>query len=293
MGHDHHHHHHHNHGEGKNLLLAFFLNAGFAVIEFIGGYLTNSVAVTSDALHDLGDSIALFFAYLSEKISQKSADNKFTYGYRRFSVLSALINGLILLLGSSYVIYEALMRLQNPEPVNPQGMLLLGGLGILVNGFAAYKLSKGGGINQKMVMYHLLEDLMGWAAVIVVSIVLLFQPWYFLDSVLSLMISFIILKGVYKNLIKVGAIFLQRFPDDLEMDRIVGEIVEMDGVVDVHAVRGWAIDDMHYTVSFHVVVPEDCGMSQLGALKKRIKALLESENIRFSSIEFEGEEDRC
>lgn len=290
MGHDHGHHHH---SEGSNLLLAFFLNFGFSIIEFIGGYFTNSVAVTSDALHDLGDSVALLFAYFSEKLSAKSADKKFTYGYRRFSVLSALVNGVILFFGSLYVIYEALSRLQSPEPVNPQGMLALGFLGVAVNGFAAYKLSKGEGINQKMVMYHLLEDLMGWGAVILVSAVLVFQPWYFLDSVLSLVISLIILRGVYKNMVKVGSIFLQKFPDDLEMDRIVGEITSLESVKDVHAVRGWALDESRYSVSFHVVVPQGSVICELDELKDKIKQILERENVRFSSIEFEGEGKAC
>ena len=120
MGHDHNHH----GSDGKNILSAFFLNAGFSVVELIGGYLTNSVAIYSDALHDLGDSIALLFAYFAEKISRKEDDSKFTFGYRRFSVLSALVNGGILLLGSLYVIYEAVSRIADPQPVYAEGMLV-------------------------------------------------------------------------------------------------------------------------------------------------------------------------
>ncbi len=292
MGNGHHHHHHHHASEG-NLLFAFALNAGFSIIEFIGGYLTNSVAVTSDALHDLGDSIALLFAYFSERWSKKSPDAIFTYGYRRFSVLSALINGIILLLGSSYVIYEAIIRINNPEPVDPEGMLLLGFLGIVVNGLAAFKLSKGEGLNQKMVMYHLLEDLMGWGAVIVVSIVLMFYPWYALDSILSILIALIILKGVYGNFLKVGSILLQKFPDELAMDEIVERTLLIDGIKDVHAVRGWAIDDLTYTVSFHVVVASKTMIEEIDEMKLKIKASLEEKRIRYSSIEFESEKFNC
>ena len=183
MGHDHSHHHHH-HGS-KNILVAFFLNAGFAVIELIGGYLTNSVAIYSDALHDFGDSLALLFSYYAEKLSHKDADKKYTFGYRRFSILSAFINGLILLLGSLFVIYEAAQRIMAPEEVVPEGMLGLAILGIAVNSIAAYRLSKDDGVNAKMVMYHLLEDLLGWFAVLIVSIILLFKPWFILDSILS------------------------------------------------------------------------------------------------------------
>lgn len=285
MEHDHR---HHAFG-GSNLLLAFFLNAVFAVVEFIGGYLTNSVAVTSDALHDLGDSIALLFAYFAEKLGDKSADRQFTYGYRRFSVLSALINGVILFSGSLFIMYEAIARLQNPEPVKAEGMFLLALLGIAVNGFAAFRLSKGSGMNQRMVMYHLLEDLMGWGGVLLVSVVLFFRPWHFLDSILSLLIALIILRGVYKNLLKVGAIFLQKFPDDLEMDKIVREITAINGVKDVHAVRGWALDESRYSLSFHVAVPAGTVIEEIDAVKKQIKSVLGKENVRFSSIEFEAE----
>ncbi len=291
MGHDHHH--PPPSGSQKNILVAFGLNAGFAVIEFIGGYFTNSVAVYSDALHDLGDSIALLFAYLSERLSDKDADEKFTYGYRRFSVLSALINGMILLGGSSYVIYEAIIRLQSPEPVEPKGMLLLGFVGIAVNGIAAWRLSKGEGVNQKMVMFHLLEDLLGWVAVIIVSAVLFFRPWYFLDSLLSILISLIILRGVYENLKKIAGILAQRFPADLDMDTIREEIMNIGKIKDVHAVRGWAIDDLHYSLSFHVVVPQDCIVTELDQMKSKIKAILHERQVRFSSIEFEGEKNRC
>lgn len=291
--HHHHHHHHHHGGDGKNLLVAFFLNAAFAVIELVGGYLTNSVAIYSDALHDLGDSIALLFAYFSERIGGKKADKKFTYGYRRFSVLSALVNGVILFSGSLYVIYEAIGRLQSPEAVKPEGMFVLALLGLGVNGFAAYRLSKGSGMNEKMAMYHLLEDLMGWAAVLIVSIVLLFKPWYFLDSVLSLLISFIILRGVYRNLIRVGSIFLQKFPDELEMDHIIEKITSLEKVRDVHAVRGWTVDEMMYSLSFHVVVPQGSVIGDLDILKVDINKILEGHNVRFSSIEFEGEGHQC
>ncbi|MCO4794758.1 MAG: cation transporter, partial [Bacteriovoracaceae bacterium] len=128
MGHDHSH-----HTGSKNILVAFFLNATFAVIEMIGGYFTNSVAIYSDALHDLGDSIALLFSYYAEKLSHKKPDSKFTYGYRRFSVLSALLNGVILLSGSLFIIYEAINRIKHPEVVKPEGMLALAILGIVIN----------------------------------------------------------------------------------------------------------------------------------------------------------------
>lgn len=286
MGHDHSHHHHH-HGS-KNILVAFFLNAGFAVIELIGGYLTNSVAIYSDALHDFGDSLALLFSYYAEKLSHKDADQKFTFGYRRFSILSAFINGLILLLGSLFVIYEAAQRIMAPEEVVPEGMLGLAILGIVVNSTAAYRLSKDDGVNAKMVMYHLLEDLLGWVAVLIVSIILLFKPWFILDSILSILISLLILKGVYKNLIKVGLIFLQKFPDELEFEKLKSEVLDLELVKDIHAVKGWSIDDTTYYLRFHISVPRETQIGLVDELKIKIKQVLRKYNVTYSTIEFES-----
>lgn len=283
-------HHNHHHGS-KNILLAFFLNAGFAIIELIGGYYTNSVAIISDAIHDFGDSLALILSYFAEKISKKSADKNFTFGYRRFSILSALINGLILLAGSLYILYEGVQRLLNPQEVKPEGMLVLAILGVVVNGYSAYRLSRGDSLNTKMVMYHLLEDLLGWVAVLVVSIILLFKPWYQLDSILSILIAFIILRGVYRNLMKVGMIFLQKFPDDLELASIKEQILNMDLVSDIHAIKGWSIDSNTYYLRFHIQVPSSTVIEDIDGLKVKIKQLLEEYNVKYSTIEFES--DKC
>lgn len=273
--------------------MAFFLNAIFAIIELIGGYYTNSVAIISDALHDFGDSLALLFSYFAEKISKKEADDKFTFGYRRFSILSAFINGMILLGGSFFVIYEAVGRILNPEVVKPEGMLGLAILGIIVNAVAAYRLSKDDGLNTKMVMYHLLEDLLGWVAVLIVSVILIFRPWYQLDSILSILISLVILRGVYKNLLKVGMIFLQKFPDELELAKIKDKILQLDLVNDIHAIKGWSIDDETYYLRFHIRVPEETIIRDIDLLKEKIKSILMKHGVKYSTIEFEAVGYNC
>jgi len=289
MGHEH----SHSPKGSKNILVAFYLNATFSILELIGGYLTNSVAIYSDALHDFGDSLALLFSYFAEKLSLKDPDAKFTFGYRRFSILSAFINGVILLSGSLYVIYEAIGRIFSPEVVKAEGMLGLAVIGIIVNSVAAYRLSKDEGINTKMVMYHLLEDLFGWIAVFIVSIILLFKPWYMLDSILSILISLIILRGVYKNLIKVGMIFLQKFPDNLELEKIKEKILEFNLVEDIHAIKGWSIDDETYYLRFHISVPEDTVIKELDLIKIKIKTILNESKVKYSTIEFEGITNKC
>ena len=281
--------HHHHHQKGSNILVAFFLNAGFAIIELFGGYLTNSVAIFSDAIHDLGDSIALLIAYFGEKVSLRDPDLKYTYGYRRFSVLSAVISGVILFLGSIFVIKEGLERLANPEPVHAPGMIGFALLGIAINSFAAFKLSKESGINQKMVMLHLFEDILGWVAVFIVSIILLFKPWFILDSVLSLVISLVILRGVYIQFKKIGTILLQKFPDDIEIEVLINHIKEIEHVIDVHAIQGWTLDGEINTLNFHVSVPPITTMEEADKIKKEIKKYLKQKGILYSSIEFESE----
>lgn len=283
--------HNHSHQENnnqKNILLAFFLNAGFAVIEFVGGYLTNSVAIYSDALHDLGDSLALIFAYVAEKISQKKADSKYTFGYRRFSVLAALVNGLILLVGSTFIVSEAITRFQNPEPIMAEGVIGLAFLGLAVNGFAAFRMSKNSGLNSTMIMFHLLEDILGWCAVLIVSVILLFKPWYFLDSVLSVLIAGIIISGVVKSLFKVSKIFMQTFPDHIDREGLIKELSSLKNVVDVHFIQGWSIDESSFNLTLHVKVPSDLRMNDVDILRSKIEAILKNEHVLYTTIQFEG-----
>jgi len=272
----------------NSILIAFALNAGFSVVEFIGGYYTNSVAITSDALHDLGDSLALLFSYFAEKFSQKKSDEKFTHGYRRFSLLAALINGMILLSGSIYVLVDSIQRLQHPEAVYAPGMIGLALLGIVVNTVAALKLREDTGLNSKMISLHLLEDVLSWVAVLIVSIILLFRPWYILDSILSILISLIILKGVYKNLMNIGLIFLQRFPDGLVIEEIHQAISQLPNVEDVHLIKGWSIDESKFNMSLHIRVGLETSIAELDALRRQIEDYLRQKDVLEVTIQFEG-----
>ncbi|HET8753741.1 MAG TPA: cation diffusion facilitator family transporter, partial [Salinimicrobium sp.] len=211
MGHD------HNHASGKNLKLAFFLNVGFTIFEIIGGFYINSVAIISDAVHDLGDSLSLGTAWYLQKKSNQGSNAKFSFGYKRFSLLGALINSLVLIAGSVYVITEAIGRLLEPEHSDAQGMIFFAIFGIAVNGFAAYKLSGGKTMNEKVVSWHLLEDVLGWVAVLIVGIVLSFKDIHYLDPALSLFITAYILWNVLKRLKETLFIFLQGVPEDINL----------------------------------------------------------------------------
>ena len=192
MGHDHHHGHHHQH-DTKNISTAFFLNLAFTIIEIIGGLMTNSVAIMSDALHDLGDSLSLGLAWYFQKVAKKGRDKTFSYGYKRFSVLGAMINAIVLVVGSVFILQETIPRLWQPETPNVQGMFWLAILGIVVNGAAVLKLQKGTSLNEKVISLHLLEDVLGWAAVLVGSVLMYFFDLPIIDPLLSIGIAIFIL----------------------------------------------------------------------------------------------------
>ena len=187
--HEHHHHGHHHHGDVKNLGIAFILNVCFTIIEIVGGILTNSVAILSDALHDLGDSLSLGLAWYFQRLSEKGRDRNFSYGYKRFSVLGALITSVVLVIGSVIIIYSAVSRLQHPQISNGLGMLGLAVLGILVNGAAVVRLKGSSSVNSRAVMLHLMEDVLGWVAVLIGSLFIYFFDWQIIDPILSLMIA--------------------------------------------------------------------------------------------------------
>ncbi|MEZ4948541.1 MAG: cation diffusion facilitator family transporter [Saprospiraceae bacterium] len=205
MGHDQH---HHDHSTG-NLKVAFFLNIGFTILEFFGGIYVNSVAIMSDAIHDLGDSLSLGTSWYLQNKSKQEADHKFSYGYRRFSLFGALINSLVLIVGSVIIIKEAIERIISPESTDANGMLWFAIVGVLVNGYAAWKLSSGKTMNERVVSWHLLEDVLGWVAVLIVAIVLQFKDIQYLDPALSLLITLYILWNVVIRLKETLFLFLR------------------------------------------------------------------------------------
>ncbi|TYK66815.1 cation transporter [Colwellia echini] len=230
----HSHNHIHQHGKDERIGWAFFLNVTFTIIEFIGGWLTNSTAIMADAVHDLGDSLSIGFAWILSHLSDKEASDKYSYGYRRLSLFGALVNGIVLVIGSIWVLFEAIPRLSNPEMPMAEGMLGLAILGVVVNGYAVFKLKAGETLNEKVLTWHLLEDVLGWVAVLVVSIVLLFVELPILDPVLSISFTLFILFNVFKNLKSTLALFLQATPNEetqASIKQALMKLPEVNGVL--------------------------------------------------------------
>ena len=287
------HHHQHDHSAVGNIKFAFFLNLSFSIIEIIGGLLTNSMAILSDALHDLGDSISLAVSWYLENFSQKGADEDFSYGYARFSLLGALINSLVLILGSFFILSEVIPRLFNPQTVHPEGMLFLAIIGITVNGISVLKLRGGSSLNKEVVSWHLMEDLLGWTAVFIVSIILIFKNIPVLDPLLSLLINIYILYNVISKLKKVLSIFLQGVPGEVDLKKLQQKIVEQSQALAVHHTHVWTLEGEKNFLSTHVIIPDEFSKKEIIALKSQVKNLMAAEKINHVTIEIEYENENC
>jgi len=272
-------------GSEKRIGVAFLLNLSFTIIEIIGAFLTNSMAILSDAIHDAGDTLSLGFSYFFEMKSKKGPDKEYTYGYERFSLLGALISSFILFGASIFIFTEAIPRLFNPEPVNALGMILLSILGIFFNGLAVLRLKGGSSHHEKIVSWHLLEDLLGWGAILITSIILFFVEWYFLDTLLSILITIYIVIHVGRNLRRVIQILLQKAPEQVDVQKITRDIAKIEGVRRAYHIHIWSLEGSKTMLTMHVVLDNTLQISDIMKIKNDVKAYLKEASIEHSTIE--------
>jgi cobalt-zinc-cadmium efflux system protein len=281
-----HHSHNHNHSS-ENLRIAFIINFAFTIIEIIGGLYTNSIAILSDAVHDLGDTISLGMSAFLERVSKKAPDDKYTFGYQRFSLLGAVISSMVLFGGTIFILTETIPRLLNPQIVDAKGMLLFSILGIVFNGFAYFKTHGGSSLNEKTISLHLLEDLFGWVAILIGSVVLLFVDWYMIDSLMSISISIFILYHVYRNMKEILAIFLQKTPAHINVKQIKKELETLQGVDSAHHLHIWSLSDMELMMSVNILVRKDAKIEEIYDIKQSIRKHLEQYHLHHVTIEIE------
>jgi cobalt-zinc-cadmium efflux system protein len=293
MAHNHSHQHNHAHQSTSNIKVAFFLNLSFTILELIGGVWINSVAILSDALHDLGDSLSLGLAWYFEKVAKRKRDSSFTFGYKRFSLLGAVINSVVLLVGSFIILSEAIPRIWNPEPVNAPGMIGFAILGIIVNGAAVLRLKSGESINERVVRLHLLEDVLGWVAVLIGGIILYFYDWPIIDPLLSIAITIFVLYNVVRNLRQSMKIMLQGTPSQINPDQIKVKLEELPNILSVHDLHIWTMDGTYNVMSLHAVVPQDATSEQNEATKQAIRKSMASMDINHVTIELEAPGEKC
>ena len=291
-GHHHSHHSHHHHATG-NIKVAFFLNVGFTIIELIGGILTNSVAIISDAVHDLGDSLSLGLAWYFQKKKKKKGDANYSFGYQRFSILGAIINSMVLIIGGILVLEEAIPRLWEPQQPHAMGMIYLAILGILVNGAAVLRLKKGHSINERVVSLHLLEDVFGWCAVLIGAIVMQFVDFPTLDPLLSILITVWVLRNVYVNLKSSFKILLQAVPADKDISEIKSQIKHLPEVEQVHDIHLWSLDGETDIFTVHLKVCNIEKLSEAAKVKSAIRNLLAEKKVAHCTIEVETAEEDC
>lgn len=272
----------------RNILIAFILNLAFSIFEFFGGLFTNSVAIMSDAIHDIGDALSIGISYFLERKSKKNADSTYTYGYTRYSVLGATITSLILLIGSLFVIIRATIRLINPEDVNYNGMIIFAVVGAIVNFTAAYFTKDGDSLNQKAVNLHMLEDVFGWIIVLIGSIVIKFTNAVYIDSILSIIVAIFILVNSIKMLLSAIDLFLEKTPKGISVDELKHHLLEIEGIISIHDLHIWSLDGLNHCATLHVVVDD-----HFKSTKKKVREELHEHGIAHVTIEMETESEPC
>ena len=270
----------------KNILIAFFLNLGFAILEFIGGVFTNSIAIISDSIHDIGDAMSIGISFFLEKKSKQKPDNKYTYGYVRYSVIGSLITTIILIIGSIFVIYNAINRIITPVEVKYNGMIILAIVGVIINFLAAYFTKEGNSLNQKAVNLHMLEDVLGWVVVLIGAIIMKFTDISIIDPILSLLVALFILKHAIDNFKLILDLFLEKTPININIDELKEHILKIKGIKDVHHIHIWSIDGYNNYATMHIV-------SNDKSVKEKVKEELKEHGIAHTTIELEDIDEKC
>lgn len=266
--------------------LAFFLNLSFAIVEFIAGGIFGSSAVLADSVHDLGDALAIGLSAFLETISNRQEDSRYTLGYKRFSLLGAILTAVILITGSTLVILENISKFIEPQPVDHEGMLWLGVIAIIINLTASLIVRKGQTKNESILSLHFLEDTLGWLAVIVVAIILRYTDWYFLDPLLSLGISFFILSKAIPRFWSTLKIFLDAVPEGVDIQQVKNDLEQLDNVASINQLNLWTMDGLEKNAIVHVCLKR---MEHMEVCKEAIRTLLKEGG--FQNVTIEVDED--
>lgn len=266
--------------------LAFFLNLSYAIVEFIAGGIFGSSAVLADSVHDLGDAIAIGVSAFLETISNREEDSHYTLGYKRFSLLGALVTAVILMTGSVLVILENITKLFHPQPVNDEGILWLGIIAVSINVLASLVVRKGKTKNESILSLHFLEDTLGWLAVILMAIVLRFTDWYILDPLLSLVISIFILSKAIPRFWSTLKIFLDAVPEGVDIQQVKSDLEQLDHVASINQLNLWTMDGLEKNAIIHVCLKE---IEQMELCKESIRSKLKDCGFQNITIEIDAD----
>ncbi len=268
-----------------SIWLAFFLNLSYAIVEFIAGGIFGSSAVLADSVHDLGDAIAIGISALLETISNREEDRQYTLGYKRFSLLGAMLTAVILMIGSVLVILENVTKIVHPQPVNEEGILWLGIIAVAINVLASLVVRKGKTKNESILSLHFLEDTLGWLAVILMAIILRFTDWYILDPLLSLVISIFILTKAIPRFWSALKIFLDAVPEGVDIKQVKKDLEQLDHVASVNQLNLWTMDGLEKNAIVHVCLEE---IEHIEYCKESIRNLLKDYGFQNVTIEVDA-----
>lgn len=295
-----HHSHHHGHSHGPKVFansaanafaLTLALNLAFVLVEFIGAYFTESLAIAADVVHDAGDCLSLAVAWGLQRIALRHRDENFSYGYGRFSLLAAVISGTAVFVSSLGLLFFSLPKIFQPGAPHGMGMLLFAILGIAVNGAGAWWLSRGDTISHKVLLWHYVEDVLGWVAVLLGGIGVALFEWHWLDPVLAAGIAIFVLRGVWRQMRTVLPVFLQAVPADIDLLKLQQQISAHAAVQELHDLHLWSLDGQNHILSLHLVLRDKS--TDESALKQEIRALVRDFGKIHVTIELERSDGPC
>lgn len=272
----------------RNILIAFLLNLSFSVFEFVGGIFTGSVAIVSDALHDLGDAMSIGLSLFLERRSKRPPDETHTYGYARYSVLGGLITTVILLAGSALVIVGAVNRIFHPTPIHYDGMIVFAIVGAGVNLCAAFFTREGDSLNQKAVNLHMLEDVLGWVVVLIGAVIMRFTDLTIIDPLMSIAVAVFILVNAWRTLREVLDLFLVKTPAGIHIHELEEHLTHLEGIESVHHLHVWSMSGQGAYATLHAVTAGDPH-----TVKEAIREELGEHGIFHVTIELEQPGEYC
>lgn len=294
MGHDHHGHDHAHGANKKTLLISFLVITVFMIVEVIGGLLTNSLALLADAGHMLSDSISLLIALIAFKLGERAANYGKTYGYKRFEILAAVINGATLLVVSIYIFYEAYQRLFDPPEVASIGMLIIATIGFLVNVVVAFIMLRGGdtknNLNMRAAFLHVLGDLLGSVGAIVAALLMIFFNWVWADTVASVLVAVLILVSGWRVTKASIHVLMEGTPANVNLDEVIHTMKNVEGIQGIHDLHVWSVTSGQNVLSCHIIVDGQMTIEESQQLLRTIEHDLEHKNIGHVTIQVETEE---
>lgn len=278
----------------KNLRISVVLNLAIAVAEVVGGLLANSLSLLSDALHNLGDGLALLFAYIANRVSKKDATNKKTFGYKRIEILSAFINSMVLIAISVYLFVEAIERFFNPAVIDSTVMLVVATIGLAANVISVLILHKDSAhnLNIKAAYLHLIGDTLSSVVVIIGGVLIYFYDLYWIDPAVTILIGIYILKEAIAIVKETLDILMQGTPEGIDLRDVKAEVERLPGINNIHHVHTWALNENQFHFEAHVDLEKDMAVSESTEMQKEIEELL-YDKFDFAHVTLQFEYDNC